>query len=182
MGHTGWLKAGLATLAGAGAAATVMIIAAMGPLDPPPGAVSPTSPSLADLEDKLDQVLAAQAGSSEITGPWEVFRVPATGELLNNTQSTLVVSGRVYVHSLTVYQANAVVFDGAGSISVTPNHVLSGDWISRHYHIYGSSGTGRGQKSATTVPVGQIVEDGLHVAWNVFEDESFLYVLYKELP
>lgn len=164
-------------------ASTAAYMMAMGPLDPPAGPVMETSPSLAEIETKLDQVIAQQGTSGETTGPWEVFRVPAVGALSDNAQGTLVAEGRVYVHSVTSHRSVLAIFDGQGSIDGGTHLALTSNWISRLSHYWSNSGgNGRGQIGTITVPVEQVVENGLYVAWDAETPHSYLYVLYKELP
>ena len=162
-------------------AGAIALAVGFGPLDPPAGPVTETSPSLADLEAKID-ALGPGALGDLVAGPGEVFRAPALGALGDNQQSDEIISGRVYVKSMTVAFCDATLFDGPGSVG-GDGRPASGDWIARNQQIFVASGNEFAtQYTANTVPVEQIVENGLHIAWDSRQSAGFVYVLYRPLP
>ena len=180
MKHTRTLCA-VAGIAAGGAA--LAYLAGFGPLDPPDGPVAETSPSLAELDEKLDQVLLSTGslGGGSLIGPWDVFRAPATGNLISSLNSQEIASGRVYVKSIAVFYAYATVFDGPGEMDsmtrpVTPN------WIARNTQLFSSTGTeGKGQLATSHIPIDQIVENGLHVSWRSESNGGYVVVRYRVL-
>ncbi|MEN0019642.1 MAG: hypothetical protein AAF747_02030 [Planctomycetota bacterium] len=153
----------------------------LGPLDPPEGPVTDTSPSLADVDAKLDAIIASQ-GDCDLC-EFEVFNAPATGPFLDQFESVLVAPGRVYVKSVTVHFAVATLFSGAGGEVNTSGQVISGDVVGRSVALFTSSGNGRGGFNTSTVELETVVEDGLWVAWDsrASTDVGFVTVVYKML-
>ncbi|GEM_PF-1825987 len=156
---------------------------ALGPLNPPPGPVSETSPSLAEIKATLDQLVATQSGDSITDGPFDTFTAPLSGSLTNNFASTLIAEGRVYVDSISVQYAEATLFDGPGNIG-SGSVVTSGTWICRSFNLFATSGNnGVGEFTTTTTPVRTVVENGLYAAWNAQATSSgSITVRYKRLP
>ncbi len=172
-------SAAIAALITAGATAI-----ALGPLNPPSGPVAETSPSLADLETKIDQVILGQSGSSELSAPFEIFKTPSTGNHSSNLSGTLIAEGRVYVESVTAMFSTATVFDGPGAID-TSGRTTTDNWISRVNQTRLQTGgppNGVGQLTTTTVPIQAIVENGLHAAWFSQFDSGYVIIRYKRLP
>jgi len=152
---------------------------ALGPLDPPPGPVSETSPSLADLKADLDQLILNQSGSIAQSGPFQAFRVPTTGDFVDSTTSTLVHDGPVYVHDIIIYRGSLTVFDGAGAVDSSGNS-LNSNWVGRAAQFYSSGPIdGRGQLNSVRIPVRQVVSSSLHAAWITQSDTGYAIVLYK---
>lgn len=170
--------AAIATLIAAGATAI-----ALGPLNPPAGPVTETSPSLAEIDAKLDQLVLNQSGTSETSAPFESFQAPLVGQLTSNLSGTLIAEGRIYVESVTFARNNVYLFDGPGSIDNNANPI-AGRWIAKGTATaQGSGGVGLEDFTSITVPVQQIVEDGLYAAWKVDSGSvGSVYILYKDLP
>lgn len=175
------MRASITPLLIGAAIASSAVILALGPLDPPPGPVSPTAPSLADLDAKLDQLVLAQSNTTDLSGPYEIFRSPTLGDLTSAQNGTLIAEGRIYVHSVSVLYCKVAIFDGPGTVDAA-GRPLTGDWIGRAFHIFSVSGTGRTQFGTTTVPVEAIVENGLYAAWNANATDGSLVIRYKRLP
>jgi hypothetical protein len=173
MKHAGKLSfvAGALIVAGAG------YVMGMGPLDPPAGPVQPTGPSLADLEAKIDAIGAPASDFN--TGPWQIARVPATGILpANQFDAIQLVAGRVYVKSITAYWGSFALFDGPGSVDTGRGDPATANWIARNSDD-GDYGSG---VRPGTVPVEQIAENGLYIAWGgAGTANAFAYVLYRPL-
>lgn len=164
------------------AISTGALALAMGPLNPPAGPVSETSPSLADLQADLEEITINLAGSAETAGPYESFRTPAIGDFQSNLAGSLIAEGRIYVHSITHTYGIVTVFDGPGSID-NSGRALSGNWIARSVHNYSVGGPSISvQYTTVTTPVEEIIENGLHAAWFERSPDGFIRILYKRLP
>jgi len=156
-------------------------LGALGPLDPPGGPVTPTEPSLADLEAKIDSIASDVASGDFESGPWQVFRAPATGSGSSSLTAQLVAEGPVYVKSVTSFSSRVTVFDGPGAIN-QDGQPLTDNWIARSLSRIGNSGSGNTVSlQSETVPVEQVVAQELRVAWFTDSGRSFVYVLYREL-
>lgn len=167
--------AAIAALIGTGAAAI-----ALGPLSPPPGPVAETSPSLDDLNTKLDLLVLNQSGNTEISGPFEVFTAPLVGGLTDNFSGTLIAEGRVYVDSISVQYCEVAVFDGPGNVD-TSGQVSAGTWVARAHNVFSPNNGGTTEYTTTTTPVRTIVENGLYAAWREQYPSGFITIRYKLL-
>lgn len=152
-------SAAVAALITAGATAI-----ALGPLNPPPGPVTETSPSLTTIQADLSDLIISQAGNTETAGPYEIYRSPISGDFFSDANGDLIAEGRVYVHSISVLYCQATVFDGPGELDPV-GRVITGDWVCRAQNSFVSSAPGAAQWATTTVPVETIVENGLYAAW-----------------
>lgn len=158
-------------------------LAAMGPLDPPAGPVIETSPSLSDLDSKLDQLLSSHGGVMAPSGPWDIVRVPETGTSVDNPAGTLFVDGPVYVHAIVCHRSYVVIFDGMGSIDSDTYTPVTSNWIGRSNHVWFSENSqGKGQLGTQVTPIEQVASEGIGAAWNSRSEDSFFYILYKPLP
>lgn len=155
---------------------------AMGPLDPPPGPVTETGTTTDELNAKLDQLILAQSGTIDTSGPYESFTAPDFGDFMTELDGELIVQGRVYVHSVSITFGTAALFDGPGALS-SSERITSGDWIARPVHSFSVSGSNLGvQYTTVTQPVEQIVENGLYAAWIPRDSSGSITILYKRLP
>jgi len=171
---------GTALAIGVGIGLAAYATAQLGPLDPPPGPVTDTSPSLGEIESKIDALQTGQSGEALPDGPFQVLAIPETGLLTSNLSTAELVTGPVYVHSITAYNARVVLFDGPGQINSSGNR-LAGRWVARNNTLFSAEGDGRGPVQPVTVPVRQEFQDGLHAAWQPQDGDAHFYILYTEL-
>lgn len=159
-------------------AATAAAIA-LGPLNPPAGPVTETTPSLANIQADLEQILLNQTNAGQDLA-YTAFHAPDSGEFTSSTTSTPIFSGPAYVHEIIVYQGAVTLFDGPGAIDPS-DRPLTTNWIGRATNNYVNGGTGRGQATSTTIPVRQNVQTGLEAAWRALSSEGSLIVLYRPI-
>ncbi|GAB4522563.1 MAG: hypothetical protein Tsb0013_25150 [Phycisphaerales bacterium] len=128
--------------------------AQLGTLDPPPGPIADTSPSLADIHAQL-------GGAPGTTSAWQVWTRPTAGNASDQLQSALIAPGRVHVRSVVAESALLTVFDGPGEID-TLGRVVSGSVVGR-----ASNGAvnNTGVFGANQVFVDVVCENGAHAAW-----------------
>jgi len=174
---------GGASIATLGATA-LLANAQLGPLDPPAGVVSDTSPSLEDLQDDIAALSAVVADDGVTEGPWESLVIlPSDPSDDQTTTSLLVAEGNVLLHRCIVAGAFVVFFDGNGSVQDRGRNP-NGDVIA-HGRARGAGSTGSGGLTYYTsvdLPLDVRVSNGLHVCWDAVESESSITILYKPLP
>jgi hypothetical protein len=83
-------------------AASIFTSAWSGPLDPPPGPVAPTSPSLSDLEVKMDAIAVAVNATAAFPPGLQVEAVPAFQNTIVEALSN--VNGKVRIYAITCGQ------------------------------------------------------------------------------
>lgn len=151
---------------------------AMGPLDPPAGPVTSTSPSLADIESLI---LSQSSGSTN--GPWKVHVIDANDGLASQNSSIEIAPGKqVILHSINAYRVNAYAFDGPGLLSGAGT-VSSGDVVGQVVQIISSSvGGGTVFRDSNQAQFDVLCENGLEIAWT-YDDNAgyFIHVYYKEV-
>jgi len=166
----GYLVAAMAVV-GIGWAAS----AQLGPLDPPMGPIADTSPSLAELEAKID---ALGGGTGIPVGGWDSFFVsPGTDQL-----STIeLATGRVLLHKIVVHRAVVVAFDGPGQMSST-GVPLAGEPIGRAFmDFFAEDNVSKGQVTSIDHVFDTIAENGLHLAFDVKAGNASVQILYTQL-
>jgi len=153
-------------------------------LSPPAGKILGTSPSLAEIDAKLEEVVASVTNVSiSLNGDArEVFYQELVGSQLN---SIVVHEGPVLVHSICIFAGDIVAFDGPGSIS-NSGLVQSGTPIGRatvQYEDIYDTGTGKASigRSTASADMGVIAHDGLQVSWSREAGNSFIAVYYTPL-
>jgi len=149
-----------------------LAVAQLGPLNPPPGPVADTGPSLADLESGT----GLPGGLVE----FEVFNAPLSGSPSNQFQSTLIADGRVYVKSITSYLLNATLFDGQGQLD-NEGIPVTGEVLARSNNDITVSGNGVATYQTSRTDLGVVVEDGLWAAWENRGSDGWLTVVYLPL-
>lgn len=153
-----------------------------GPLNPPPGPVQPTSPSLPQIQTQLDavasisqQVLISQTNQAMVSGPYQFLLVDPRG--LAGAVSQQVLSGRNYIHS--VYNSQQIIFlyDGPGrATNTTRLRSLEGKLI-------GFSFADGPLGSAQQLDLGIVVENGLQISkFSEGNTSDWIAVYYKPLP
>lgn len=169
-------SAAIAALIAAGAA-----VIALGPLNPPPGPVNETTPSLTQIDTKLDQILLGSPTADEISAPFEVFTAPLAGPFMTSASTaTLIAEGRIYVDSVSIMFGEVALFDGPGTFNPATREVVAGTWIARSDNSFSENG-GSAQFTTTTTPVETIVENGLHAAWRSSSQVGYVTIRYKRL-
>jgi len=166
------LNKSVALTAGAVLAAGSLIsiaVAQLGPLNPPPGPVADTGPSLADLESGT----GLPGGLVE----FEVFNVPQLHQFTSNLTGQEIAPGRVYVKSVTVSRGRVTLFDGPGATD-SNGVVTSGNVVGRIVQFPASLGSTR---ETLVVPVNAVVESGLFASWIQGDGFGFLSVTYLPL-
>lgn len=161
-----------------GVLVTAWAVAAPGTLDPPEGPVAGTGRTLDEIYNKIEATEFQIASLAEDAGPWDSYTVFPSSD---NFTSDEIVPGRVHVHSVTVHYADVVVFDGAGTIDSNTGNATEGDPIG-FARAEGARGQGGnyGANSVSTV-LDVIVEDGMHVAWNIRQSPTGITILYRQL-
>jgi len=149
-----------------------------GPLDPPAGAIQPTSPSLADIGIRLDEIEAANRVTS---GPWQSWALSADGGTPNQLNAQTIVPGRLLVHQVSVFRGYVAIFDGEGGVIDSEARVLSGAVIG-HLKHQGNSANGQGQLVTAVLPLDVVCEDGLALAFRKEFTNMQIQILYKVLP
>ncbi|MEM9373928.1 MAG: hypothetical protein AAGA55_09820, partial [Planctomycetota bacterium] len=153
---------------------------ALGPLNPPAGPVTETTPSLAEIKTTLDQLAASQTGSALADGPFLSFKSHESGDFAQQLTSTPVVDGPVYIHDLIVYRADASLFEGQGAITAN-GRALTTNWFARSTQSLASSGTGRAQLGTVVVPVRQVITGNVEAAWSFASEDGYVNILYTPL-
>ncbi|MEN0020769.1 MAG: hypothetical protein AAF747_07795 [Planctomycetota bacterium] len=154
-----------------------------GGLEPPLGPVEDTTPSLAELEAKLDQILATRGEAvAEAAASVEVFYLQPSG---SQTEAIQVSPGRVLFRGLSGFAVDAVVFDGPGEINID-GVVTTGTPVARVASetvrvVTSSSGQGWIGLTSDSVNVDIVVEDGLYLAWGLDSANPSVAVYYTPL-
>lgn len=147
--------------------AAVSVTIAMGPLDPPVGPVTETSPSLADLESLIQ---------SQADGPWQVETFDSRDGLASQNASLQIAGGQpVLLHSINTFRANAYAFDGPGQLS-GQGTVNSGSVVGQ------ASSTSASSANSEQAEFNVLCQNGLEIAWTYNGSASyFIQVYYKVL-
>lgn len=158
----------------------MVYLMAMGPLDPPPGPVSETSPSLADLEMKIDLLELRLSALDQ--GPYKsIYIGPDRDE--DRLQAKEEVAGRVLLHKIIVRNAGVAVFDGPGTTTAHGPESGAGIVAGWAYHLpTGQQGTAGIVHRTIEIEFNTVIQNGLYLAYDSFGDEHSTQVLYKELP
>lgn len=155
-------------------------MAAFGPLDPPAGPPSDTSPSLADLEAKIDAISSDLQGPIAASGPWQVAAFNSSLQPNVQSSSVQVGTGPVLLHSIVAFATQVVAFDGAGSISGSRPVFGTVPVGAIQDTVQFSSGPYDIGSSQAIYNV--ICNDGLHISYNSDSSAAwFVYVYYREL-
>jgi hypothetical protein len=156
-----------------GGVVVAMATAQLGPLNPPPGAVMDTGPSLADLQ-----------GGTGLPGglvEYEVFLAPASGDAADQLEAILVEPGRVYIKSIVAHRSYVAVFDGFGEIESGARVVGTNPAVARLSTVLSFAGNGGARNSSSQIEVGVVVENGLYAAWDITAGTAFVQVVYLPL-
>ncbi len=147
--------------------AAVSVAIAMGPLDPPAGPVTETSPSLADLESLIQ---------SQADGPWQVKTFDSRDGLNSQNNSIEIAPGQqVLLHSINAFRASAYAFDGSGQLS-GQGTVNSGTVVGQ------VASTSQSSSNSEQAICNVLCENGLEIAWTYNGSASyFIQVYYKVL-
>lgn len=153
--------------------AAVSVAIAMGPLDPPAGPVTATSPSLGDLETLIQ---------SQADGPWQVATFDSRDGQSSQNASLQIAGGQpVMLHSINTYRANAYAFDGPGQLS-GQGTITSGNVVGQASSIASLDGSGNVAFSSTQADFNVICPNGLQIAWTYDSSSAFyVHVYYKIL-
>ena len=146
-----------------------LAVAQLGPLNPPPGPVSDTGPSLAEL----------QSGTGLPGGvvEFEVFNQPTLHQFVSNLDADLIAPGRVFIQSATVSRGRVTLFDGPG-MTDSGGIVTHGDVAGRVIQIQQSAGD---RREVETVEFNTVVENGLYASWVQGDGFGFLSINYLPL-
>lgn len=170
MDRVAWLVAGVSM------SACVLAFGPLGGLEPPAGPIGETSPSLADLETKIDEL----AASTDLTGEWKtIFIAPRTDA--DQADAQLLVEGRVQVRRTTAFQGVMALFDGPGGTVDSDGVPLDASGAVHHNYNYNQGGSGA-SFLPTQLESEVVVEDGLYLSYYTFSPSSSVFQIeYREL-
>lgn len=149
---------------------------AMGPLDPPAGPVTSTSPSLADIESLI---LSQAGGLTE--GPWQVAVFDSRDGLGSQNASVQIENGQpVVLHSINTFRAAAYAFDGPGSLS-GQGTINSGNVVGQAVSVASLGGSDNVAFNSTLAEYNVECPNGLEIAWTYDNSSAFFVHVYYKL-
>lgn len=168
IGRIAWLIAGSALAGGVLAFAPIS-----GELDPPAGPVADTTPSLADLEAKID-ALGANGGA--LGGSKTIIIAPLDGS--DQPTAALLVDGRVRIIRTTAFSAGFALFDGpGGTVQGSGVPINPAQAVHHNYQQILTDGIGIPSQLESDV----IVENGLYIGYFTFRIPATILIEYQEL-
>lgn len=169
-------------------AGTLGLVAAIGfaqpdGIEPPPGMVMDTQPSLTSIDQKLDVLSANIDGISSATSSSNVQVLYLESGTQSQPTAIQVTSGPTRVLAISGWRTNAVLFDGPGSFNGGGGNVISGNAIGRiSYDTQQIIGSGAGQsfvsRHSTNSNLNVIAQNGLYAAYSI---GGWVAIYYEEL-
>lgn len=186
--HSKWITSVACAIAAVTTTAWLLGFAPIpGTLEPPSGAVSDTTPSLAELEDKINALSAMTAGGRPGPGidGWESYQIGPVDNANDVPAATVAaLPGRVFVHRISAFKGVLAIFDEPGSITlgsdVAPDAANPTPLGFVGSTTFGNGSTGGASRDSIELVLDVVFENGVYVTYSA-GDDSYFQILYRTL-